>query len=432
LLDKSLLRQVEGASGEPRFVMLETLREFGKLVTTANGVITALRDRHLNFFLKLAEQAETSLEGGTQIEWMERMAQDHANLRAALEWSRTAEGAADLCLRLASALGLFWEVRGQFSEGRDRLVSVLALPAAHDRTAARAKILARMAELAYRQSDYPATAALASESLSICREIGDQQGVASALIKLGNAATEGGDFATATTHLEEALAIWRALGDQRGVARALINLGWVALRPGDYALAQKRLEEALAFSRQLGDTRSVGFELSGLGEVALRQGDYARAKRLVEESLALRRQLGNKWGVGVSLGTLAWAAIREGDWEQALTRLAESLEVRQEIGDVGGSAWCLERAAEIALAQERAEKAARLLGAAAALRASIGSVADPVDQPANEERLAVVRAALGAEQFQSAWDAGSALTLEQAIADAMDEPDHAAASGVAS
>jgi predicted ATPase/class 3 adenylate cyclase len=416
LLDKSLLRQVEGDTGEPRFVMLETLREFGAQALRASGEAAAVRDRHFAYFLALAEQAEASLEAAEQIQWMYRMEQDHDNLREALTYSRTAPGAAELCLRLASALGLFWEVRGHFGEGRDRLSAVLALPAAQARTAARAKLLARSAELAYRQSDYPATSALAAESLAICRELGDQPGAASALIKLGNAATEGGDYATATQYLGEALTIWRGLGDKHGTARALINLGWAALRPGDYPLANARLEEALVLSRQLGDTRSVGFELSGLGEVALRQGDYARAQRLLEESLDLRRQLGNKWGVGVSLGTLGWVALCQGDYARAIARLGESLEVRREIGDMGGSAWCLERVAEVAAAQGQARKAVRLLAAAAALRGAIGSVVDPVDQPDYESRRAALRAELGQAQFTQAWDEGHALSLDQAIA----------------
>ena len=422
LLDKSLLRQVEGVDGEARFVMLETLREFGAAALEASGEARVIRRRHLGFFLALAEQAEASLESAEQVGWIDRMQQEYGNLRAALEWSRTAEGAEDMCLRLASALGLFWEVRGRFSEGRDRLSAVLAMPAAQARTAARAKILARLAELAYRQSDYPATSALAGESLAICRELGDRPGAASALIKLGNAATEGGDYVTASGYLEEALAIWRDMADTHGIARALISLGWAALRPGDNALANARLEEALAHSRALGDARSMGFELSGLGEVALRQGDYGRAERLLEESLALRQKLGNKWGVGVSLGTLGWVAMREGDWDRATARLGQSLAVRREIGDMGGSAWCLERLAEVAVAQGRAPKAVWLLGAAATLRASIGSVVDPVDQPAYESRLAALRAQLDDELFAAAWEAGWAVSLDEAIAQALTEP----------
>ena len=145
-----------------------------------------------------------------------------------------------------------------------------------------------------------------------------------------------------------------------------------------------------------------------------------RATQLVEESLELRRQLGNKWGIGVSLGILGWVAMREGNWERAMARLGESLEVRREIGDQSGSAWCLERLAEVALAQGQAEKAVRLFGAGAALRASIRSVIDPVDQPEYESKIASLRAELGKERFAAVWDEGRALTLEQAVAYALE------------
>jgi non-specific serine/threonine protein kinase len=351
---------------------------------------------------------------------MDRMEQEHDNLRAALEWSKRANGAGELCLRLAGALGYFWEVHGHFSEGRERLSAILTMEIAHGRTAARTKLLARAAELAYRQSDYAATVAFAEECLEICREIGDKLGTASALIKLGNAATEAGDYATASNYLGEALMIWREQEDKHGIARALISLGWVSLRSGDYPFANALLEEALALSRELGDTRSMGFELSGLGEVALRLGDHARATQLLEESLELRRQLGNKWGIGVSLGTLGLVALREGDWDRAISRLGESLKVRREIGDKGGSAWCLEHLA-VASAQSNPEKAVRLLSAAAALRVSIGSVIDPSDQEEYQRRRAALRAELGEARFTSVWNEGRALAFEQAIAYALED-----------
>ena len=420
LLDKSLLREVEGTDGEPRFVMLETLREFGLEQLEASGEQETIRHRHANFFVSLAEQAKAKSESAEQVEWINRMEQEHDNLRAALEWSTTAEGTEEVSLRLAGALGLFWEARGYFSEGRERLSALLSTEIAQGQTAARAKLLARAAELAYRQSDYAATVAFAEESLAICREVGDKQGSASALIKLGNAATETGDYATASGFLEEALTIWRELEDKHGIARALISLGWVALRSGDHNLANTRLEEALALSRELGDARSMGFELSGLGEVALRQGNYPGATQLMQESLELRRQLGNKWGVGVSLGMLGWVAMRERDWDRAIARLGESLEVRQEIGDKGGIAWCLERLAGVAMVRGQAEKAVHLFSAAAALRASIGSVIDPADHAKYEKNRRSLRAKLGKERFAAAVEEGRALTLEQAIAYALE------------
>jgi len=421
LADKSLLRYVEGADGEPRFVMLGVLREFGLEALRSSGEHDSLRERHARYFLALAEQTDSSLERAGQAQWIDHMEQEHDNLRAALEWSQVAPGQEEVCWRLASALGLFWEARGYFSEGRQRLSGLLASPAAQGRTAARARLLARAAELAYRQSDFSATIELAAQSLSIWRELGDQPGIASALLKLGNAATEGGDYAAATGLLEEALTIWRDLGDRHGTARALISSAWTALRSGNDQLAKARMQSALAISRELGDARSMGFELAGLGEVALRAGDYDRATALLEESLALRRQLGNKWGVGVSLGTLGWAALRAGDWGRAVARLSESLDVRQEIGDKGGCAWCLERLAEVALARGQPDKAARLLAAAYALRDTIGSVIDPVDLPEHERTLGVLRAQLGEEGFADCWTEGRALSLEQAVASALED-----------
>ena len=420
LVDKSLLREVEDINGRPRLLMLETLREFGLEQLEASGEGETVRGRHANFFLTLAEGAEASLESGEQVQWMGRIEQEHDNLRAALEWSKTAEGMGEICLRLAGALGYFWEVHGHFSEGRERLSAMLSMQIAQGQTAARAKLLARAAELAYRQSDYPATHVLAQESLEIYRKVGDKQGIASMLIKLGNAATERGSYATASRFLEEALTIWREQKDKHGTARALISLGFSALRSGDAHLANVRLEEALSLSRELGDARSMGFELSGLGEVALRQRDYARATQLMEESLELRRQLGNKWGVGVSLGMLGWVAMRERDWDRAIARLGKSLEVRQEIGDKGGSAWCLERLAGIAMAQGQAEKAVRMFGAAAVLRSSIGSVIDPVDQARYKKNLDSLRTKLGRQRFKEAWDEGHAMTIEQAVAYALE------------
>ncbi len=420
LLDKSLIQEVEATNGESRFIMLETLREFGLEQLEASGEQVSIQRRHADYFLSIAEQTEARLESAGQVEWINRMEQEHGNLRAALECSKTAEGTAETCLRLASALGLFWEARGYYSEGRKLLADLLLTEPIRERSATRARILARAAELAYRQSDFSATMSLAGESLAIYREVGDRQGIASALIKLGNAATEMGSYAAASGFLEEALKTWRELADKHGMARALISSGWVALRSGKYGLAKRRLIEALALSRDLGDTRNIAFELSGLGEVALRQKDYLRATQLVEESLALRKQLGNKWGVGVSLGILGWIAMREEKWDRAMARLCESLEVRREIGDQSGSAWCLERLAAVAMAQGQTEKATRLFGAGSALRASIRSVIDPADQPAYKSKILSLRRELGKERFKIIWEEGRALALEQAVAYALE------------
>ncbi len=166
--------------------------------------------------------------------------------------------------------------------------------------------------------------------------------------------------------------------------------------------------------------------LQALGELTLRQRDYRRAALWLEESLALHCRLGDRRGVAASLGTLGAVVLRQGDSERARELLCESLEMRAELGDKGGMAWCLEHVAEAIVAEgsdpEDAWRAARILGAAQALREATGSMIDPVDHPGYERVVAAVRAQLSGEAFTAAWVAGRAMTLEQAIAHAVEKP----------
>jgi hypothetical protein len=167
-------------------------------------------------FLALADKPKQIRSAG-QVEWMNRMEQEHDNLRAALEWSKTAEGAAETCLRLAGALGLFWEVRGYLSEGRERLAAILSTDLAQGRTAAHANLLARAAELAYRQSDYPATTSYAGESLVIYRCLGTSKGLHLHLSNL-EMQRQRWRLSDGISVLEEALMTWRDLEDKHGTA----------------------------------------------------------------------------------------------------------------------------------------------------------------------------------------------------------------------
>jgi tetratricopeptide (TPR) repeat protein len=281
------------------------------------------------------------------------------------------------------------------------------------------------------QSDYPATRLLLEESLSIDKDLGPtgRQGLAGALITLGDMETEVGDYATASALMKEALGIMRELKDVRGIARALWQLGQCAVRPGDYEQAVAYYEMALPLLQQIGDRSHTAIALSGLAEVAVRQGDYERASILEEESLSLRREISDTWGIAISLANFAWIALRQDDLQQAVALLAESLTLRREIGDKGGIAWCLEKLAEIALTTGQREsasrrdddfrRAARLFGAAEALRAPVNSTIDLVDQPEYERQVAIVCAQLDGTAFTAAWTEGKVMTLEQAIAYAL-------------
>jgi len=410
-----------------RYHIHELLRQYGSEKLQDAGETERTRDRHLEFFLKVAEKSEPHLSGSERVRWLNQLEIEHDNLRAALEWGRTAEGKAESGLLLAGSLETFWSSRCYLDEGRDHLSAALSRPEALERTTVRARALHGAGFLAYMQADYPATRPLLEESVSIYRELGPtcRLDLASALITLGDMEAGLGDYASAPALMKEALGIMRELKDVRGIARALWQLGACAVGPGDYEQAVQYFEQALALLRQLGDESQTAIALSGLAEVSVRKGDYERAAALEEESLALRREIGYTWGIAVSLGNFAWIALRRDDLKQAVALLAESLTLRREIGDRGGIAWCLEKLAEIALITGQREsalrpdedfrRAARLFGAAEALRAPVNSAIDLVDQPEYERQLAILRAQLDEAIFTTAWAKGQAMTLQQAI-----------------
>jgi tetratricopeptide (TPR) repeat protein len=352
---------------------------------------------------------------------------EHDNIRFALEWCRTADGAAKLGLNLAASLENFWDIRGYLHEGRKYLSATLTRSGALERTEARAKALHAEAHLAYLQGDYPLVEEKLEESLSIYRELGSdgKRGVATVLITLGDMQTEIGEYESASILMKEALEIMRDLNDKKGISRALWQLGACFVRPGDYEQAKQYFEEALPLLRQIGDHSNTTIAISGLAEIAIRQGDIERAQILEQESLAMRREIGEPWGIAVSLGNFAWISIHEGDLEQAVDTINESLTLRRDIGDRGGSAWCLEKLAEIALITGQREsssnpekdfqRAARLFGAAEAMREPVDSKIDLVDQSEYKRQVVVVREHLDDAAFTTAWAEGRGMPIEQAI-----------------
>ena len=246
LADKSFVRQEEDArSGEPRFTMLETLREYASERLVASGEWEDARRTHANYFLQLAEEAEPHLTGHAQVAWLARLEIEHDNLRAVLRWALDSMEIG-LGLRLAGIVGRFWWVRGYLSEGRGWLDEFLvAANPRDDRAISSAYALALnwAARLADKQGDYTRTAALAEESLSLFRELGDKRGAASALNILGRAAMRQGDYARARALHEEGLALCRECGDTSGLAASLNNLGILVAEQGNYTQAMELHQE---------------------------------------------------------------------------------------------------------------------------------------------------------------------------------------------
>jgi predicted ATPase/class 3 adenylate cyclase len=411
LADKSLLKQAEGPDGEPRFVQLETIREYALERLAASGEEAPLRRRHANYFMALAEAAEPHVRQSGQ---MAHLRIDHDNLRAAFGWAIDS-GATELAARISAALLRYLESRGLLSEGRAWLAAVLArrdeLP-----DSARAKALWAAAEIAENIADQRA---LFEASLSIYRALGDKAGIADAVSDLGELAQMRGDYAQARAYYDERLALGRELGDRNGEIGGLIRLGHLALEEGDAPRATALHEEALGLARASGYAYGIARALFGLGEVVHRRGAHDQAAARYAEALALVRELELSGYIAHVLIHLAQLAIQQGNLERATAHSAECLELVIERSDLLGGAHCLGGFAQIAGAHGQLERAARLSGAAAALFDAIG-VPPAYTERANLDRVvAGWRAQLGEATFAAVFAAGRVLSWEQAAAEAL-------------
>jgi non-specific serine/threonine protein kinase len=383
LVNKSLVLAEE--QGEvARYRLLDTIRQYARDKLLESGEAAALRERHWEWFVALAEEAEPELHGAEQAVWLERLETEHENLRAGLEWSVAEEG--ERALRLGAALWRFWLMHGHLSEGRGWL-----------------------------------------ERIIVCGEHATHA-FATVLHGAGALACQQEDLGTAGTLLERSVALWRTLGDDREVASSLVWLGRVPLGQGNHAVARALFEESLRLFREADDARGVARSLNNLGEVARDEGDYDRAAALYADSLELGRATEHQGIVAISLHNLGQVALHREDYRQAGALLQESLGLFQELGDKRAIGACLAGLATVSLGASSQEgeggaesvaRAARLLGAARTLLEAIGAPLPPVDRAAYERCVAVVRARLGEERFVAAWGEGQALTVAEAVSEAL-------------
>ncbi|MFL5735103.1 MAG: tetratricopeptide repeat protein [Chloroflexia bacterium] len=467
LLGKSLLKRAGEAGaegeGEPRIMMLWTIREYATERLAESGEEEAVRRQHAVHFLRLAEAAEPHLTSGRRGSWMDRLGSELNNLRAALEWCRSEAGDQEMGLRLAGALGWFWYFRGYYSEARRWLAGALERAGEHRRSPAGAHVLYAQGKFAWLQGDRAAACELLEECAAIWQELGDNRGVAYALLDLGIARFGLGDRPEGLVLMEESiglfretidkwglayalyvvadtltydpedqersvqlcnesLALFRGIGDRWGVAQVLDTMGAFALEQGDYPTAQARFEEALALQRAVGDKWSIAYAAYGLGDGAQCQDDLSAAAAFYAESLALFRELGDKRALGGILRKLAHVARRRGDYSQARRLYSESLELARERGGSRGVALCLAGFAELATAENQPLRAATLFGAVEAQREEVIAVLNVVDRLEYERGLAALAPMLDGPAFQAAWDTGRAMTLEAATAYALDAP----------
>jgi len=421
LIEKSLVT-AEDSNGATRYRLLETVRQYARDRLLERGGGERWRDRHLAYFLALTEEAEPKLNGAEQGNWLKRLETEHDNVRSALTWAAGADALSGM--RLASACWRFWLIRGYAREGLSWLSEMLAAAPNRQPGAQRAKALINAGTMAKTLCDYSQARTLYEEGLSISRELGDRRRVAAALGNLGMIACEQGAYSTAIARHEESLAIWRELGDRIGIARDLLSLGNVAASQGEEPAASSLYEQSLAIKRDLGDQRGIAIVLNNLGIVASNyRNDYAAARSLHEEALAIRRELGDRWGIAHSLCNLGIVAYDYGDRPSSRALLAESLAIRRDLADRPGVTESLRGLADLAFASRQFRRGTRLCGHAARLEDQMGSPPTHWQRLRYERQIASARASFGNDvEFDSVWQEGYTMALDEAIEYALQEP----------
>jgi len=379
LVDRSFVRQRDGEGGEPRFDQLETLREYALERLAESGEAEALHRRLAEYVATLVEDAEERFQTGEETPQLGRMLDaENDNLRAALAWCGAA-GEHELELRIASALLLFWTVRGYLSEGRRWLDDALARGGGAP--ALRAKALAATGGLAYRQGDNERSREAWTEALTLYREIGDPTGTATVVGSLGNVAIGEGELERALELYDESARLFREMGDRRRLANVIGNMG----------------------------------------AVASMQRDFEKARALCEDALVIHRDMESNEDVVLIQHNIARIDLAYGRTGEAAELFRESLEGAIEVGYREVIAYCLEALGEVALALGDPDRSARLIGAAEGLFDELGVPMQDDERETYERTVEALADRLGGEALEAARAEGRGLALEEAIALALDD-----------
>jgi predicted ATPase/class 3 adenylate cyclase len=381
LLDVSLITVTEGADGEPRVGMLETIREYALERLQRAGDLDDARRQHARHYAGFAERACEKLRGPAQLASLDQLEAEHDNLRAALAWSLDARAAgpagdherAAIGLRLVQALAPFWYEHGHATEGRRWLEQAIEL-ASDDAGAQLAKVAHWLGVLLQQQSENLAAVPL----------------------------------------FERSLAIWRDLGDREQEARELNSLAVTHRHLGDPGTARSMFEDSIAIARDLGSGVLVASRLTNLAHLEIDAGNLDRATQVLREALALDRAHGDMLGVAIDQQSLAMISLRAGRATEARDLLSATLGCVLSSGDTEFLASTLELSACVAASLGDCLRAARLTGAAESIRERAAMPTPAPDAALLERFLAPARATISREVWDAELAAGRALTQQQA------------------
>ncbi|HYO47767.1 MAG TPA: tetratricopeptide repeat protein [Gemmatimonadota bacterium] len=390
LVDNSLLRQVPIFEDEPRFEMLDTIREYGRRLLADGGELAELQRAHALCFLKLAERAEPGLAGKRQTVWFDRLEPEFANVQAVLDWALE-WGEIELAVKLGSALWWFMWLRGHFTEMRWRLDQALARRSLLPPSLLANLLIARGA-IASVDGEHERAMVHYQEALGVEREGMDVRQVNQVLRSMAFALSRRGEYERATELLDESLALSREMESPAEITAALRGLAKMGLHVRDYERAEKLYDEALDLARSHGDRNAVAWALHGLSEVARHREDFERAATLLEEGLRICRELDSKPGIAYLRLASAHVARYQGNLGEARSRYEEALTLLYELGNRRRVGLCLLGLAALDVRENAFDRALVLMGAVDPISEAGGIQLAPVDQAEFERAVIEIRA----------------------------------------
>jgi predicted ATPase/DNA-binding XRE family transcriptional regulator len=416
LVDHSLLQRYE-INGEPRFTMLETIREFAaeRLVN-----IDSIRGQHLAYYLNLTQRAEPKLTGNDESLWLDRLDIELDNIRVALTWGlredvnpETRESAA----LLVGTLWLFWYLRGHLQEGSEWCKRSLACVRTKNRS--RAKVLTGMVVLFYAQDYYDEAHRHADEAIHIWCGLDDQRGLADTLQIGGFVELARGDDATAKAWFTESLELYQKLNDEPNIHALIEAMGLIAYSQGEFKTARSHLEKSLGWFRAHQMKDGLGSVLRWLGDLERVSGSYEQAAVDYREALQFNSEVGLPPAVAATLNRIGRVALHDEKADEAQSLFLDSLKLHREEGGRQGIVECLAGLAGVAVLQKEPERAAKLFGAAEALLESVGALLAPADRLDWERDEKNLRSQLPGTVLESAWQMGRSIPLELLLDEVM-------------
>ena len=455
LVNKSLVVVMEQSQGrETRYRMLETIRQYAREKMLEAGASETVRDKHLAYFVKLAERAEPELHRSNQVFWLNKLDDEIDNLRMAVEWAIAND--VESGLRIAAIPWRFWLGRTYLQEVDKWLKQLLEQHKATNALHAQALVIHSLCK--FRQGDFSETIKLAKQSLEMARTLSDKQTEALSLAFLGVFMVAQGTVGDGTPLLEQALAIYRLLGDKVGqadtaerlainnndmeraiaytkeslaLARELGDLSGMVFRlcwlsrlmfwTGNFISPIVWLEEALSIARQLGNQTSEMDVIHTYGDLSYWQGNYPQAITHFENLIQLSEKIGDQYIILWGYVKLAYAVLREGKIQQAHEFFRESIHRAQKADLIIALVFATEGLASLNVNQNQPERAARLFAWADAMRDQLGDHRPPVEQASVERDLEIIHSKLSIDEFSNLSTIGRTLTTEQAIALALGE-----------